>query len=159
MIERPASRIAVDIALDMSIQRGQNARSTKAHRHHGCKQGQELRKSWVSLEQYELNWMSPTLAARISIGWSVYVHIQTILGASTAGITLYTSQWSKNKRMDVEYSYHNLRPIDPWMQKLGYWVESTTPPPVASDTRVLLSGSGARKRKSPIGGSAYGIPR
>ena len=131
----------------------------KAHRHHGCKQGQELFKSWVSLEQHELNWMSPTLVARISISWCVYVHIQTILGASTAGITLYTSQWNKNERIDAEYTCHNLRPIDPWMQKFGYWVESRTLPPVASDTRVLLSGSGARKRKSPTGGSAYGIPR
>ena len=71
----------------------------KAHRHHGCKQGQELFKLWVSLEQfYELKWMSPTLAAGISIGWCVYVEIQTILGASTAGITLCTSQRNKNKR-------------------------------------------------------------
>ena len=103
--------------------------------------------------------MNPTHAVWISSGWCVYVDIQTILGASAAGIALCSSQWSKNKRMDAEYPYYNLRPVDPWMQKFGYLVESTTLQPVVSFTRVLLSGSGARKRKSPIGGSAYGMPR
>jgi hypothetical protein len=103
--------------------------------------------------------MDLTLATWFSTSWCVYVDIQTILGASTAGITLCMSKWCKNKRMEADYPYYYLRPIDPWMQKFGYLVESTTLPPVASVTRVLLSGSGARKRKSPIGGSAYGIPR
>ena len=54
--------------------------------------------------------MNPTLAAWISTGWCVYVDIQTILGASAAGITLYES---KIRGWMQEYPYYYLRPVDP----------------------------------------------
>ena len=101
--------------------------------------------------------MNPTLAAWISTGWCIYVDIKIILGASTTGITL--CMYNKSMDSDAEYPYNYLRPVVPWMQKFGCLVESTTLPPVASVTHVMLSGSGTRKRKSPVGGSVYGIPR
>lgn len=49
--------------------------------------------------------------------------------------------------------------MEPWTQNSGYSFALTTLPCVDVFTLVVFKARGARKRSSPSGGSAYGMPR
>jgi len=101
------------------------------------------------------------MTSSLGPNWSVDVNFQAVLASCFSSITACPQKTLSVAEQIPSRPQEINKPavIVPWMQKSGYFVASTTA--LLEDLAILpvSSGAGARKRLSPSGGSAYGIPR